>query len=63
MSVHILVPGTWTVAQGHQMLEQIEQEIRQALLNITIVTHLEPLEDPTSWRDLQLDRSDVPDAP
>lgn len=62
MSVHILVPGTWTVAQGHQMLEQIEQEIRQALLNITIVTHLEPLEDPTSWRDLQLDRSDVPDG-
>jgi cation diffusion facilitator family transporter len=56
MSVHILVPGDWTVQQGHQLLEQIEREVRDALTGVTIVTHLEPLEDPVSWEDTQLDR-------
>ena len=56
MSVHILVPGQWTVQQGHQLLEQIEREVREALTGVTIVTHLEPLEDPVSWEDTQLDR-------
>ncbi len=56
MSVHVLVPGEWTVSQGHQLLEQVEQEVREALTGVTILTHLEPLEDPVSWEDTQLDR-------
>lgn len=57
MSVHILVPGHWTVLQGHRLLEQIERDIRQELTDITVLTHLEPLEDPTSWDDIDLDRA------
>lgn len=56
MSVHVLVPGAWTVQRGHQLLEQLEEEIRGAVPNLTVTTHLEPLEDPCSWDDLTLDR-------
>jgi len=56
VSVHVLVPGAWTVHQGHELLERIEQSIRQVLANSTIFTHLESLEDPASWDDQELDR-------
>jgi cation diffusion facilitator family transporter len=56
ISVHILVPGEWTVQHGHQLLEEIELEIRGALSEATVLTHLEPIEDPASWNDLELDR-------
>ena len=55
-SVHVQVPGQWTVQHGHDLLEEIEGAIRQALPRITILTHLEPVEDPLSWEDMQLDR-------
>jgi cation diffusion facilitator family transporter len=58
ISVHILVPGRWSVQHGHQMLEHIEQRIRTQLAPATVFTHLEPLEDPISWHDQELDRSD-----
>jgi cation diffusion facilitator family transporter len=61
VSVHILVPGEWTVQYGHQLLERIEGDIRQALPNATVFTHLEPLEDPVAWEDIHLDR-DTPQA-
>lgn len=56
VSVHIQVPGHWTVQSGHSLLEQIEQEIRQALPSVSIFTHLEPAEDPVSWQDIELYR-------
>ena len=56
VSVHILVPGDWTVLRGHQLLERIEADIRGLFQNITVFTHLEPLDDPTSWDDMTLDR-------
>jgi cation diffusion facilitator family transporter len=49
VSVHILVPGDWTVQRGHDLLEKIEAQIKQALPNTNILTHLEPIEDPVSW--------------
>lgn len=55
-SFHILVPDTWTVFEGHQLLERIEAEIRAALPDITVFTHLEPLNDPASFDDTKLDR-------
>ena len=30
VSVHVLVPGTWTVQRGHELLEQIEADFRRA---------------------------------
>lgn len=56
VSMHIIVPGNWTVHQGHQLLEQIEAEIREALHGVTVFTHLESMDDPTSWDDVTLDR-------
>jgi cation diffusion facilitator family transporter len=61
VSMHVLVPGSWTVHKGHTMLEQIEREIRVALPNVTVFTHLESLDDPMSWQDIALDRTEVPD--
>ena len=56
VAVHILVPGAWTVHQGHQLLDRIEADIRRAVPNTVIFTHLESLDDPASWRDIELDR-------
>jgi divalent metal cation (Fe/Co/Zn/Cd) transporter len=52
----VLVPGDWTVTRGHQLLERIEDDIRQAVRDSTVFTHLESLDDPTSWDDETLDR-------
>ncbi len=51
ISVHVQVPGKWTVQQGHDLLEEIEHEIRWVLTSATVFTHIEPVEDPLSWRD------------
>ncbi len=56
VSVHILVPGAWTVHRGHELVEEIEAEIRKTLPNVAVLTHLESLDDPASWRDIHLDR-------
>ncbi len=56
MSVHVLVPGEWTVQRGHDLLERIEAEIRYAVPRLTVFTHLEPVEDPVSWHDQGLER-------
>jgi cation diffusion facilitator family transporter len=56
VSLHILVPGAWTVQRGHDLCEAIELAIVTALPLTHAITHLEPLEDPTSWDDGQLDR-------
>jgi len=59
ISLHVLVPGTWTVQQGHDWSERIEADIRQAVFNSHITTHLEPIEDPVSLADQGLDRLDL----
>jgi cation diffusion facilitator family transporter len=56
VTAHVLVPGQWSVQRGHQLLEEIEEEIRNALTDVTILIHLEPVEDPVSWEDISLDR-------
>ena len=63
VSLHVLVPGAWTVRQGHHLLERLEADIRRALPNISVLTHLEALEDPASWDDVALDRTGEPPAP
>ena len=56
VSMHVLVPGEWTVQRGHDLVEQIEQEIAATMPGTTVFTHLEPQEDPASYRDESLDR-------
>jgi cation diffusion facilitator family transporter len=60
VSLHILVPGKWTVQRGHRLLERIEADLRRELTNVTVFTHLESLNDPASWEDTNLDRVDTP---
>jgi cation diffusion facilitator family transporter len=56
ISFHILVPGNWTVQRGHDLLERIEERIREVVSNSVVDTHLEPIEDPVSWEDTRLER-------
>lgn len=54
-SMHVLVPGSWTVTRGHELVEALEDDIRDALPGTTVFTHLEPIEEPESWNDTGLD--------
>ncbi len=57
VALHVLVPGSWTVRQGHDFLERLEREIRDEFSGpATVFTHLEPVEDPASMDDIWLDR-------
>lgn len=56
VSVHVLVPGDWTVQRGHELLDKIEAEIRGALPDASVFTHLESLDDPASWDDETFER-------
>jgi cation diffusion facilitator family transporter len=56
VTVHILVPGIWTVKRGHDLVERIEADIRERIPHASVLTHLEPLEDPVSGHDIELDR-------
>lgn len=60
VSVHVLVPGDWTVQRGHELLERIEDDIRRNLAEAVVFTHLESLDDPTSWEDQTLERKRPP---
>ncbi len=57
ITLHVMVPGAWTVQQGHDLLEEIEADIRVAVPQAHVTTHLEPLEDPVSLFDQTLDRT------
>lgn len=50
LDVHLLVPGHWTVKQGHDLAEEVETKIRGLIPNASITTHVEPLGDPLSRR-------------
>lgn len=56
VAVHVLVPDEWSVRRGHDLLEQIEADLRAVLPAGHIFTHLEPINDPASWDDEKLDR-------
>jgi cation diffusion facilitator family transporter len=56
VSLHVLVPGSWTVQRGHELCDEIERAIERALPESNVTTHLEPLEDPVAWSDQTLDR-------
>jgi cation diffusion facilitator family transporter len=59
ITLHVLVPGEWTVQRGHDEVEQIEADIRAAVPFSHLTTHLEPIEDPLSLIDAALERNEV----
>lgn len=56
VSVHVLVPGKWSVHDSHHIAEDIERDIRVAVGDAVVFTHLEPVEDEISMEDIQIDR-------
>jgi cation diffusion facilitator family transporter len=59
ISLHLLVPGEWTIQRGHDIAEDIEKRIRDLFDSpVTVFTHLEPIEDPVSMHDIGIDRHD-----
>ncbi|MDH4349800.1 MAG: cation diffusion facilitator family transporter [Gemmatimonadota bacterium] len=62
ISFHVLVPGDWTVQRGHDLLERIEEDVRSAVPGSTVFTHLEPIEDPVSFQDEDLERPGTSDS-
>jgi cation diffusion facilitator family transporter len=56
ISVHILMPGTWTVQRAHNLSERLEAEIREVVPHVSVFTHIEPDDDPAALNDIALDR-------
>lgn len=52
VSMHVLVPGEWSVSRGHDLVEEIEAGVRAVLEGAIVHTHLEPREDPRSYGDV-----------
>jgi cation diffusion facilitator family transporter len=57
VSLHVLVPGEWTVQHGHDFVEEVEAALRECFPLVTVDTHLEPVDDPVSFVDVDLDRA------
>ena len=56
ISFHLLVPDEWSVAQAHRLSEEIEERIRSLVPNAGVFVHIEPISDPASYDDQDLDR-------
>ena len=55
VSVHVLVPGEWSVQHAHDIVETIEDDVRAALEDVHVTTHVEPREDARSYDDYDYD--------
>ena len=49
--MHVLVPGSWTVWKGHDLVEDIENAVRAEFDDVEVLCHLEPIEDPRAYGD------------
>lgn len=56
ITLHVLVPGEWTVKMAHDWVERIESDLRATIPGSHIMAHLEPMDDPSSMDDQELDR-------
>ncbi|OGF99853.1 transporter [Candidatus Gottesmanbacteria bacterium RBG_13_37_7] len=56
ISLHLLVPGNLTIQKGHNLAEEIEKKIISVSHHATVITHIEPIEDKKSLKDISLDR-------
>lgn len=62
ISFHLLVPGKWTVKEGHDRADEIELHIESMFDELTtVISHLEPIDDPISFTDIGIDRQNHPE--
>jgi cation diffusion facilitator family transporter len=57
VSLHVLVPGDWSVRLAHDWVERIEKDLRELVPGCHVTSHVEPADDPCSMEDQDLDRS------
>ncbi len=51
---HLLVPGDWSVARGHELVERIEQAVAERMPGLELTLHLEPIDAAASYTDSAL---------
>lgn len=56
VSLHLLVPGKWSIQKGHNLAEIVERDIRKVIPHVTVFTHTEPIDDKKSHEDISIDR-------
>lgn len=52
-TMHVLVPGDWSVTRGHDLVEEIEQALVESFPTLQVTTHLEPREDPRAYEGIE----------
>jgi cation diffusion facilitator family transporter len=52
VTLHMLVPGEWTVHDAHHVAEDFAGDVRAALGDAVVNTHLEPIDDEISMEDI-----------
>ncbi|WP_172119246.1 cation diffusion facilitator family transporter [Actinomyces faecalis] len=50
--MHVLVPGAWSVKQGHDFTERLIDDLVAEDPRLRVSAHLEPIEDPKSYADV-----------
>lgn len=56
ISFHLLVPDAWPVDRAHQLSEEIESRIGSLVPNAILLSHIEPISQPSSYDDAKLER-------
>jgi len=56
VSFHLLVPDAWPVDRAHELSEEIERRIRAQVPKAITLTHIEPISQPASYEDIELER-------
>jgi cation diffusion facilitator family transporter len=60
LSLHLKLPGELPLEDAHEVAEEVERAIREAVPQIDAVqTHLEPLAEPTAADEVELDHSAI----
>lgn len=54
VSLHVLVPGDWTVTQGHDFCEDLVDTLTATMPSLRVDTHLEPVDDLRSYTDIDI---------
>ncbi|WP_279107583.1 cation diffusion facilitator family transporter [Gordonia paraffinivorans] len=55
VQLHMLVPGDWSVQRAHDLAEEVEGELHDAVADLSITTHIEPVGDPRAYEEWRLD--------
>lgn len=53
---HLLVSGGMSVRDAHKLAHLVEDQLRGAMPNIAVTIHVEPIEDESSWEQVELAR-------